>query len=121
MRIVDVRPGHAEDVDGGRKVLDAEIAHPSISIMIIRGSTPEIGQFTDRAGTRSDPFPWRSAVWVKNDAIFTPQNKARWFGGRDEACAVILDLNDEPAEWLKPADTLFRIEQAWLSAEGHGQ
>lgn len=120
MRIVDVRPGHDEDVAEGQKVLKGEIEHPSMTVMIIRGSTPEIGQFADRAGTRCDPFPWRSAVWVKNDRIFTPQNKDSWFKDHDDACAVILDLNDRPADWLKPADTLFRIEQAWLAAEGRG-
>jgi hypothetical protein len=122
MRIVDVRQGHEqEDIEEGQRVLDAEIAHPSMSVMIIRWNTSEMSKFVDRVGTRCDPFPWRSAVWVKNDAIFTQKNQEDWFDGHDKACAVILDLNDEPAEWLEPDATLFDIEQAWLSAEGRSK
>lgn len=121
MRVVDVRDDHVdEDIKEGQAILKQEIDHPSLSVMIIRGREPKIGKFVDRAGTRCDPFPWRSAVWVKDDRIFPPGKAKAWFGGHDEACATILDLSDEPTAWLTADAVLFDIEQAWLQAEGHG-
>jgi hypothetical protein len=108
-----------EDVQEGRKILSAEIAHPSMSVMIVRGNTPAVSKFVDNASARCDPFPWRSGVWVRDARIFSPQNLKDWFEGHATSCAVILDLNDRPAEWLDENATLFDIEQAWLGAEGH--
>jgi hypothetical protein len=119
MRIVDVRQDHEqEDIFEGRKVIDIEIGHPSMSVMIIHGNTAAVSKFANLASARCDPFPWRSGVWVRDDRIFTAENKKEWFEGHDTACAVILDLNDRPAERLLEDATLFDIEQAWLSAEG---
>lgn len=119
MRVVDVRDDHVdEDVKEGRGILKAEIDHPSMSVMIIRGDAAEISKFVDKASARCDPFPWRTGVWVRDDRAF-PAGKAKaWFGGHDDACAVILDLNDDPAGWLAADAELIDIEQTWLQAEG---
>ena len=119
MRIVDVRDDHVEeDIREGRAILKSEIEHPSMSVMIIRGESPEVSRFADFAGARCDPFPWRSGVWVRDERILSAGKVKSWFGGHDEACAVILDLNDNPAEWLTEDEGLFDIEMKWLSAEG---
>jgi hypothetical protein len=119
MRIVDVRDDHVdEDIKEGRAILRSEIDHPSMSVMVIRGDSPEVSRFVDLASARCDPFPWRSGVWVRDDRIF-PAGKAKsWFSGHEEACAVILDLNDDPVEWLTEDAELIDIEMKWLAAEG---
>ena len=118
MRVLDVREDHVDDdIREGRRIMNAEIDHPSMSVIIIRGNSPRSSRFVDNASARCDPFPWRSGVWVRNEQIFTSKAKA-WFNGHADSCAVILDLNDEPASWLAEDAELFDIEQAWLQAEG---
>jgi hypothetical protein len=120
MRVVDVDDNNADgDIADGRQILDAEIAHPSQTVMIVRGSTAAVSKFVDLASVRSDAFPWRSGVWVRDDRIFRQDQHDAWFGGHAQACAVILSLNDQPAEWLNQDADLFDIEVAWLRAEGH--
>lgn len=119
MRIVDAQNKEdAEGIKAGRKILATEIANPSMSVMIIRGDNPQVSQFVDNAGVRCDPFPWRQAIWVRKDFIFPAGKQQEWFDGHDSACAVILDLDDRPVEWLDDDATLFGIERAWLRAEG---
>ena len=119
MRVVDARDKNdAAGIKAGRKVLGTEIANPSMSVMIIRGDSPEVSRFVDLASVRCDPFPWRQGVWVRKDFIFPQDKLEQWFGDHDDACAVILDLQDRPAEWLKPQTRVFAIELAWLRAEG---
>lgn len=120
MRVVDVGDSNPQgDIEEGRKILRTEIEHPSQSVMIVRGATPAVSRFVDLASVRSDAFPWRVGVWVRNDQIFQDGEEDAWFGGHDEACAVILSLNDDPVEWLGENDGLFDIEMTWLRAEGH--
>ena len=119
MRVVDVRDDHVdEDIKEGRNILKSEIDHPSMSVLIARGNSPEISKFVDRASARCDPFPWRSGVWVRDERVLSTGKAKTWFAGHDDACAVILDLNDNPAAWLTADAELFDIEQAWLQAEG---
>lgn len=119
MRVVDAESkSDAAGIAAGRKVLATEIANPSMSVMIVRGATAEVSQFIDRASARCDPFPWRQGVWVRKDFIFPAGKIGEWFDGHDDACAVILDLDDQPARWLEPDAMLIDIERAWLQAEG---
>ena len=118
MRVVDVDANTAEeDVAEGRKIVEAEIAHPSQTVMIVRGNTAAVSKFVDRASVRSDAFPWRSGVWVRDDRIFLDGQQEEWFDGHAEACAVILDLNDAAVELLEQDALLLHIEMAWLRAE----
>lgn len=120
MRVVDVRDSDEDgDIAEGRKILRTEIDHPSQSVMIVRGKSAEVSRFVDLASVRSDAFPWRAGVWVRDDRIFQDGELDAWFGGHDEACAVILSLNDAPVQWLAADTVVFDIEMAWLSAEGH--
>ena len=119
MRVVDVRNDHIdEDVAEGRRILQAEINHPSMSVLIVRGTSADISGFVDKASVRCDPFPWRSGVWVRDERVFESGDRTRWFGGHDDACAVFLDFQDRPTSWLAADAELFDIEKAWLRAEG---
>jgi hypothetical protein len=119
MRVVDIRPGHeAEDIQYGRGALAAEIQHPAKTVMIIRGASPQISHFADKANARCAPFPWRSAVWLMDPRIFSARQEEEWFADHAESCAVILDLKDDPASWLAETASAYDIEMAWLNAEG---
>jgi hypothetical protein len=119
MRVVDIRQTNVdEDIREGRRIVQSEINNPSMSVLIIRGASADVSRFVDLASARCDPFPWRSGVWVRDERIFKTEDKARWFDGHDDACGVLLDLNDRPSAWLRANAQLFDIEQAWLSAEG---
>lgn len=120
MRIVDAKnQNDSAAIAAGRKVLEAEIANPSLSVMIIRGESIEASHFVDRASARCDVFPWRQGVWVRKEFIVPAGKRTEWFGGHDDACAVILDLKDRPTQWLRADAELIDIEIAWLNAEGH--
>jgi hypothetical protein len=119
MRVLSVRAGFEEkDIESARVVLAATIHHPSRTVMVIRRVGPQITRFADKAATRSDPFPWREIVWVTDQRIFLSGEELRLFGGHNSACAVVLDLLNEPAAWLDPGAQLFDIEDAFLGAEG---
>lgn len=118
MRILEIREQHSdEDIAQARKIVEEEVGHPAKTVMIIRGSTAEVGQFADRAAVRSDAFPWREVVWVKGEGILTTQQADNWFGNDDTACAAVLDFNDAPAVHLTEGSTLYAIEQAFLQAQ----
>jgi len=120
MRILDVRDGNKDDIEKGRAILLSEIAHPSKTVMIIRGDGPEIALFADAADGRSAPFPWREVVWVKNHSIFEDgQEKELFSGGNDKSCAVMLDLDDTPLVWLSADSNPLQIEKAFLKAGGN--
>lgn len=118
MRVADVRPDHRlEDIERGQGAIDAEVGDPAKTVMIVRRDTPDVSLFVDRASTRSDVFPWRGGVWVKHRDVFRSGEEETYFAGHPQACAVILDLQDRPTEWLSSSATLFDIEQAWLRTE----
>lgn len=120
MRILPVRTGREdEDIASGRNTLAAEMAHPAKTVMVIRGNTPEVAQFADLAAARSDAFGFREAVWVQDDRIFTPVQLG-WFQGRAQTCAVVLNFDDQPIEWLTPDAMLFDIERAFLRGQQGG-
>jgi hypothetical protein len=117
MRVLAVRAGSVDrDIAAGRAALAATIAHPSTTVMVIRWIGPEVAAFADRAAGRTDPFPWRDAVWVTDPRIFEEGQEAALFGGHESACAVVLDLRDLPVAWLNPDAELFDIDDAFLTA-----
>jgi hypothetical protein len=119
MRVLSVRAGfESKDIQSARAILMETVEHPSQTVMIIRRVGPEITRFADKAATRSDPFPWREIVWITDQRIFPPGEELRLFGGHNSACAVVLDLMNQPAAWLDPGAQLFDIEDAFLGAEG---
>ena len=119
MRVLSVRAAsRAADIKSARTILGETVGHPSKTVMIIRRVGPEITRFADKAGTRSDPFPWREIVWVTDQRIFRPGQEDELFGAHPDACAVVLDLAGHPATWLDPSAQLFDIEDAFLGAEG---
>lgn len=119
MRILDAKNNKdSVAINRGRTILEAEVANPSLSVMIIRGDSTEVSGFVDRASVRCDPFPWRQGVWARKEYIIPPARLNQWFAAHPDACAVILDLQDEAAEWLTDDTQLFEIELAWLRAEG---
>ena len=119
MRIVDAQDKNdTASIAAGRAVIKAEIDNPSLSVMIVRGESTEVSHFVDRASARCDPFPWRQGVWVRKAFIMPSAKATKWFGGHDDACAVILDLKDRSAQWLTPDAELIDIEIAWSTAEG---
>jgi len=122
MRILDVRvetPKEKSDIAKGRVVLQSEISHPAKTVMVIRGTTPEISFFADNADGRSTAFPWREVVWVKNTAIFDEGQEIMLFPKKFmNHCAVVLDLEDKPVAWLKEDSSLTDIEEAFLKAGG---
>ncbi len=118
MRILDVTKSTAQaDIDKARAIVIAEISHPSKVVMIIRGSSPEVGQFADRANGRAVAFPFREVLWIKNAAIFETGQESALFTNHGTACAVVLDLNDQPAAWLKTSDGAYQVEKAFLKAQ----
>jgi hypothetical protein len=118
MRVLAVRPGNVEqDMAAGRATLDAALENPSTTVMIIRRDDPEVAGFADLAAGRSDPFPWRDSVWVMDERIFRTADANRWFAGRPSACAVVLNMKDEPVVWLDPDAQIFDIDDAFLTAE----
>lgn len=123
MRVLSVRPGkQAEDIELGRATLAAAIADPATTVMIIRGDGPEVMAFANLASGRAIPFRWRDVVWVADSRIFRAGEEGRLFPAGKPACAVVLDLRDEPVAWLAPDALKFDIEDAFLSAgggEGH--
>lgn len=121
MRVLAVRNGHeAEDIASGQAILQSEIAHPAKTVMVVVGDTPEITRFADSAGARSDPFPFREAVWVKDTRIIDNTPRSEWFQSHESACAVVLDFDDRPSGWLGPGASLFEIEMAFLKAQQGG-
>lgn len=118
MRVVDAKSKtDTAGIEAGQKVLATEIANPSMSVMIIRGESPQVSTFVDNASVRCDPFPWRQGVWVRKDFIFPESKLEEWFGGHKFACAVILNLQDQPVEWLAADTEIIDLELAWLRAE----
>lgn len=117
MRILDVRTSdEAADIQKGRGTLQAEISHPSKTVMIIRGNSPEISRFADAAAGRAAPFPWREVVWVKSNKIFESGQEKQLFGSGSNNCAVILNLEDKPTAYLTLDSSLLDIEEAFLEA-----
>lgn len=119
MRVLTVRATSVpQDIKSGRDILLTTIRHPSKTVMIIRGVTPEITRFADKSASRSDPFPWRDVVWVTDQRLMQAEEEHAWFDDHPTACAVILDLRDLPAAWLDASAHLFDIEMAFLGVEG---
>lgn len=119
MRVLSVRASHdTADIASGRAILAEMIGHPSKTVMIIRRVGPQITRFADKAGTRSDPFPWREIVWITDPRIFGPGQEEMLFAGHAGACAVVLDFQSQASAWLDPSAQLFDIEDAFLGAEG---
>jgi hypothetical protein len=73
--------------------------------------------FADRAASRSDPFPYRVVVWIKAEQLLSDDNVISWFRDHDDACAVVLDLEDRPVEWLNSDSSLRVIELAFLRGQ----
>jgi hypothetical protein len=118
MRTLSVRSDHAaEDIQSGRDIMDQAIAHPSKMVLLIRRVGPEITRFADKVAARTDPFPWREAVWVTDQRLFRPGEEARLFAGHDSASGVILNLRDVPVIWLDPTATVPEVDEAFLEAE----
>ncbi len=122
MRVLDLRPGREkQDIDWARSVLDSEIGHPSKTVMLVRGSSQDVSHFADRAGARSDPFPWRAVIWVRDPRLLSDEAHTQWFGDDHEIVAVVLDFDDRPIARLQVSATLYQIEMAFLSAQQGGQ
>ena len=123
MRIVDVRPGNEdEDIAAGKVVVNMELDHPAKTVAIIRGEDPLTAQFADRVGVRSDPFPWREAVWLKVDndtvkRILSADQYSTCFGSDESAAAAILDFADQLSSHLDNSASLMDIENAFLSTD----
>lgn len=112
MRILDVRSfSSGGDVRSARRILAAEIEDPNKVLLIIRGDSPEIGMFAERARHATDGVGFREAIWVRNTVIFEDGQEEAWFGDDQNACAVVLNFGDEPVGLLSSDDTLFRIDQ----------
>ena len=121
MRILDVRPDHEqEDIDLGRAIVRAEIAHPARVVMIVRGDGPDVARFADRAAGRADPFAYREVLWLRDRRVFPPGLEDELFDDEDEWCAVVLSLGDEPVVWLAAHASLWEIELAFLDAQAAG-
>lgn len=121
MRVLDLRLGHEEeDRQWGRYVIQTEVAHPSKTVMLIRGDSPEVAHLADRAATRSNGLGWREVIWVRDHSLFPDDTELRWFGYEDRYAAVVLDFNDAPAARLDMSATLYDIEQAFLAAQQGG-
>ena len=117
MRVVEIVEEHRdEDIKRARKIIRQEVGHPSKTVMIIRGKSPAIGQFADRAAVRSNVFPWREVVWVRDDDILTQEQVDKWFNRKLQYCAVVLDFSDKPVAHLAADATLLQIEKAFLNA-----
>lgn len=120
MRIATIRLDHEqEDARTAKKILRQEIGHPSKTVIIIKGLAPEVAGFVDRVATRTDPFPWRESIWLlvsdeQLEAILTLR-QSRWFVDHPEACAVVLDFEDNPSAWLTTEADLLDIETAFLN------
>lgn len=98
MRILDVDPDDQDNsIESGRAVVRAEIEHPSKTIVLIRGDSPQIARFADRASAQCDSVVWREAVWVKDSRIFPEGWEERFFGSdsEDECCGVVVGDNDQ--------------------------
>lgn len=117
MRVLTVRADHVDaDVAAGIDVLKSEIQHPAKVVMVVRGTAPEVGRFADRAEARASVVPYRSVIWVQDERILDA------FGGElfeagGSACAVIVDLDDQPAEYLEPDASLYDIDRAFRTVE----
>ena len=118
MQILAVRSSQkAEDIRTARAIITAAIAHPEKSVMIIRGDSQEISHFANRASGIAARFPWREVLWVQEPEIFETKFERDMFGAGEAACAVILDLNDQPAITLTEDASLFEIDRAFRTAE----
>jgi len=119
MRILDLREGREdEDVAFGRRALEMELEHPARTVMIVLGSEAEVSKLADRVASRADAFPWREAVWVRDQRILTAAQR-EWFD--DVATrAVALDFADRKVEGLGVDADLFDIERAFLRAQQGG-
>ena len=112
MRILDVRPLSASvDIRTARQILAAEIADPDKVLLIIRGDSPDIGMFAERARHTTDGVGFRESLWIRNPAIFDDGQEQEWFGDDETACSVVLDFHDRPVGLLRSDDSLFRIDQ----------
>jgi len=111
MKILDVDPISPDaDIATARKILAAEIANPNKVLLIIRGDSPGVGKFAEKARHATDGTGFRETIWVRDLAIFLHGQQEAWFG--DQAnCAVVLDFADQPVGCLRPDATLFRIDQ----------
>jgi len=119
MRVLDVRQDHRDhDIKAGRQVLQSEIARPATTLLVVRGTGAEVSALADRAAGRSDAFPWREVVWVRDDDIFTSQQRSTWFGNGH--AAVVLGFDDRPAATLDIDAGLFDIELAYSKAQQQG-
>lgn len=119
MRVLSIRAGHkAADIKSGRAILAEAIGHPSTVVMMIRGTGADVSRIADKAAVRSDPFPWREAIWVTDRLLFPTGDEERLFAGHSSACGVVLDFTGQPKAWVEPSAQLFEVEMAFLDAEG---
>jgi hypothetical protein len=123
MRTLDVRNGHVEeDIASGREILHYEITITPKTVVVIRGNTPEITRFADKVAGRCDPFPWREAIWVKDDRIFGGFPEAELttlFPESDDRslCGVIIYLDNKPVKWMKSSLKRSQIDRALREVE----
>ena len=62
----------------------------------------------------------REGVWLKmSDADLQTvlADHPSWFEDHDEACAVVLDGEDKPSQWLEANVSGRKLERALLNAE----
>ena len=119
MRVLDVRQDHREhDIKAGRQVLQSEIDRPATTLLVVRGTGAEVSALADRAAGRSDAFPWREVVWVRDDGIFSSQQRSTWFGNGHPA--VVLGFDARPAATLGLDAQVLDIELAFAKAQQQG-
>lgn len=117
MRMLEAAPSCGiKEAEIARQILLDEITKPNRVVVVIRGNSPEIATFADRVDRVIGSSPWRQAIWVRDSRIMKKKDEDRWFGNAENACAVVLNFQDEPTGTLHADSSIYDIELSLIEA-----
>ena len=88
---------------------------PSKLFVVVKGLSPEIGNFVSRLREVAESVDWREVIWVQDSKKLTRTAKG-WFQRSNNACAVILRPGLEPVSLLDCRCSRYDISVALLEA-----
>lgn len=98
-----------------RKRLQELVEDPLMILMVVRGDNAS--QIAEFGKERSEMFPDRNVVWLKDIEILKVPGLAHLFGGRpDDVAAVFIDLDNEPVAWLDLTASKVQVDRAFRKA-----
>jgi hypothetical protein len=114
----------AGDIDGRKKYRALIDDQGAYAICLVIGAAA--GALAECADSVTTGRPWRRVVWDNGFNLLDPATQTAYFGQHPDASGVVLDGGSgngdlrQPAAWLGPNDSAYRIDLAFRKAESRG-